>query len=283
LAFRNAVMRPALPISLFFIMLIILCCDHQDEVVPKPPVADPAPVTQPKDPEETVTPPPETPAPVDSAFYDYATFRDLPYRILIPRGYDSTKNYPVLLFLHGIGESGTDNERQLTWGASLFQADSIREKYPSFVIFPQCPLSHYWFDPWGIQTLTNLIDTLVVQYRIDKDRIYIGGLSMGAYGTYAMVAENPDVFAAAIAISGDGNPNQASKMAKTKWRIFAGKKDIVVASSKSEKMAKALEKSGASVSFTLYPDADHEGSWVRAFSEPDFCSWLFSISKQKDH
>lgn len=104
---------------------------------------------------------------------------------------------------------------------------------------------------------------------------------MGAYGTYAMTAQYPELFAAAIAISGDGDEHKTTLMARTKWRIFAGKKDNVVPSGKSEKMANALKKSGASVSITVYPHADHTASWVNAFAEPDFCSWLFSISRSR--
>jgi predicted peptidase len=216
---------------------------------------------------------------IDSPVYEYKKNNDLPYRILFPKNYDADKNYPLLLFLHGIGERGSDNEKQLTWGASLFQIDSIRDKYPAIVVFPQCQTSHYWFDNWGTQNLKALTDRLVSDYAVDEEKIYIGGLSMGAYGTYAMVAKFPELFAAAVAISGDGDENKASSMAKIKWRIFAGKKDQVVSSAKSEKMVKALKNSGASVLFTLYPQADHVGSWVNAFAEPDFCSWLFSVSR----
>jgi predicted peptidase len=213
---------------------------------------------------------------VDSAYYQYGKFKQTPYRVMIPKNYDSSKTYPILVFLHGIGERGKDNQKQLTWGASLFQADSIRNKYPAFIVFPQCPESHYWFDQRQTENLKGLIDSIVKRYSIDTRRIYIGGLSMGAYGTYAMVAKNPALFAAAIAISGDGDPGKAPVMKKPRWRIFAGKKDNVVSSSNSVKMAEALRKSGASVSLTLYPDADHMGSWTTAFAEPDFCSWLFA-------
>lgn len=256
-------------------VMIISACEKPDEVLPVPPVAK-GQATETKVPEK------KSPPGTDSELYQYGKIKDMPYRILVPRDYDATKTYPLLLFLHGIGERGTDNEQQLTLGASLFQADSIRNKYPSFVVFPQCPTAHYWFDDKEMNTLKGLIDTLEAAYLINEKKIYIGGLSMGAYGTYAMVAENPDLFAAAVAISGDGDASKAPLMAKTKWRIFAGKKDDVVSSSKSEKMAIALENSGAVVFFTLYPEADHAGSWVNAFSEPDFCSWLFSISQNND-
>jgi predicted peptidase len=268
-------MRPIL--FLLFMVMIISACEKPDEVLPVPPVPTGQAAAS-----ETKVPEKKSQSGTNSELYQYGKIKHMPYRILVPRNYDAAKTYPMLLFLHGIGERGTDNEQQLTLGASLFQADSIRNKYPSFIVFPQCPTAHYWFDDKEMNTLKDLIDTLDVMYQIDEKKIYIGGLSMGAYGTYAMVAENPGLFAAAVAISGDGDANKAPLMAKTKWRIFAGKKDDVVSSSKSEKMATALKNSGASVSFTLYPQADHSGSWVNAFSEPDFCSWLFSISQNND-
>lgn len=292
-------------ISSFLVMLAMAACEQAEDVVPLQPATDSTATVIVPDTSTVVVVPdtstnvivpdtstnvvvPDTslvttppPAPeFDSALYRYGKSQHLPYRILLPRNYDSTKDYPMLIFLHGIGESGTDNEKQLLWGASLFQADSIRNNYPAFIIFPQCPSSHYWFDNWGIKSLNTLVQELVATYRVDMKKLYIGGLSMGAYGTYAMVSENPGTFAAAIAISGDGNVKKAHAMAKTKWRIFAGKKDEVVSSGKSEKMAKALAKAGASVLFKVYPEANHKESWVNAFAEPDFCSWLFSISNE---
>lgn len=209
------------------------------------------------------------------AEYGYAKSGDLPYRILLPEDYDRSKQYPLLLFLHGIGERGRDNEQQLRWGASLFQDKNIREKYPAIIVFPQCRTSSYWFDRWGLEALKRLIDELVDEHSIDKNKINIAGLSMGAYGTYAMVGAHPDLFASAVAISGDGDEKDAVVMSHVRWRIYAGSRDNVVPAVKSEKMANALKQAGADVSFTLYPDADHVTSWVNALAEADFCSWLF--------
>lgn len=216
----------------------------------------------------------------DSAYYQPAMFNTMPYRVMVPTRYDSTKEYPLVIFLHGIDERGTDNEKQLRWGASLFKSDSVRKDYPAFVIFPQCPSDFYWANDNPMQTLRALIDEFTAVNNVNKNKIYIVGLSMGAYGTYELVARNPDLFAAAIAISGDGDHNRAKNMAKSQWKIYAGRKDNVVTSDKSERMAEALRKSGAKVSLTVYPDANHMGSWVNAFEEPDFCSWLFSVSKR---
>jgi predicted peptidase len=280
-------MRLLLPL-LFFTTVIISSCDKSEDIVP----ALPPPAT----PDSTATIsgaelPVEAEQPVDSVStskptpgqenYQAQKFGNMPYRILTPRNYDPAKKYPVLIFLHGIGERGTDNEQQLGWHSDLFKQDSIREKYQAFIVLPQCPTTYYWFDKQITENLKGLVGAIAEEYTIDSDRIYITGFSMGAYGTFAMVSQNPDMFAAAIAISGDGDAHRASVMAKTKWRIFAGKKDEVVPSDKSEKMAAALKKSGASVSFTLYPNANHSATWTNAFSEPDFCSWIFSVSRNK--
>lgn len=254
--------------ALAITLLLSAAACKEDEILPEQPVTIATTETAPHPAKEPVA------DATDSAVYQHAMFSDMPYRILFPKNYDPAKSYPVFIFLHGIGERGSDNEQQLKWGASLFKADSIRDKYPSIVIFPQCLPDHYWFDSWGIKTLKGLIDSVSEKYKVNK--IDIGGLSMGAYGTYAMVSQYPGFFTGAVAISGDGDTRKAPAMAKTKWRIFAGKLDHIVSSDKSEKMAAALKKSGAAVSLTLYPRADHTGSWVNAFSEPDFVSWIFS-------
>lgn len=215
-----------------------------------------------------------------TSVYQEAKYKEMPYRVMVPSAYDATRKYPLVIFLHGIDERGTDNEKQLRWGASLFQSDSVRRDHPSFVIFPQCPSGYYWANDIPMQSLKGLIDDFASKNNVDRNRIYIVGISMGAYGTYEMVARNPGMFAAAIAISGDGDLRRAQNMAKTEWKIYGGKRDEIVTSDKAEKMAKGLENSGAKVSLKIYPDANHVGSWVNAFEEPDFCSWLYSVARK---
>jgi predicted peptidase len=271
------------------------CKDESEEIVPKPvavqikndstasvpPVADADTVSENNSP--PVAPPPSQPKSdlnfSDSAYYQSAKSGGMPYRVMTPSSYDSAKKYPLVIFLHGIDERGTDNEKQLKWGASLFKSENVRNEFPSFVIFPQCPDGYYWAADQPMHALKTLIDSFAAKNNVDKNRIYIVGLSMGAYGTYEMVARNAGLFAAAVAISGDGDINRVKNMAKSDWRIFGGKKDYIVTADKSEKMAHALENSGANVSLKIYPNANHMGSWVNAFAEPDFCSWLYSVSK----
>ena len=221
----------------------------------------------------------------------------LPYRILFPDGFVADQKYPLLFVLHGAGERGNDNELQLTHGASLFLKDAVRKKYPAIVVFPQCPSDSYWsnvdrqsqsggkrnfvFRENGEPTkamwlLMGLIDSLLTKPYVDKQRVYVGGLSMGGMGTFELLSRKPDLFAAAFVICGGGHPKTVQKYAKKVplW-IFHGAKDDVVPLSSSEIMVKALKTAGANPRFTVYPDADHD-SWTPAFAEPDLLPWLFS-------
>lgn len=223
----------------------------------------------------------------------------LPYRILLPLNYDANKKYPVIFFLHGRGESGSDNEKQLIHGASLFLRDSIREKYPAIIVFPQCPANSYWsnvqtiadprgkrsfyFIPDGDPSLSmklaiGLLDNIMLRYPVDAKRIYVMGLSMGGMGTFEIARRKPGLFAAAIPICGGADPSTAIKIKNISWWIFHGAKDDVVLPAYSENMFKALKNAGARVKFTLYPDANHN-SWDSAFAEPELLSWLFSRHK----
>ena len=224
----------------------------------------------------------------------------LPYRILLPENYDSTIKYPVIFFLHGAGERGNDNQKQLVHGGKLFLKEEVRKNYPAIVVFPQCPTNNYWgnllrthddkgkraFDfledgPPGryMVLLMELVQYVFDKYPVKRDQVYTGGLSMGGMGVFELVRRMPKIFAAAFPICGGANPATVSKLKKTNWWIFHGAKDDVVPPYNSENMAEALKKVKASVKFTLYPNANHN-SWDPAFAEPDLLSWLFSQRKK---
>lgn len=222
----------------------------------------------------------------------------LPYRLLLPENYNPKEKYPLLLFLHGAGERGKDNEKQLIYGATLFLREDIRKKYPTIIIFPQCPENSYWSNvdiredsrrrvynfreegeaTWAMYMLQELVQRIVRDYPIQKKRVYVGGLSMGGMGTFEIVNRNPKLFAAAFPICGGGSPAHAPNMTKVKWWVFHGAKDDVVPPEKSQKMVSALRPSKASVRFTLYPEANHN-SWDAALAEPELLSWLYSQEK----
>ena len=220
----------------------------------------------------------------------------LPYRILLPVNYDTAKKYPLVFFLHGAGERGHDNEKQLVHGAKLFLNDSNRTRFPAIVIFPQCAETSYWsnvlrlHDAKGARTfefiaegqptlamqlLQQLVTYVLQAYKVKKDQVYIGGLSMGGMGTYELTRRMPGVFSAAFAICGGAHPSTAGKLRNINWWIFHGGKDNVVPPQASQRIVDALKKSGARVKFTLYPDANHN-SWDPAFAEKDLLPWLFS-------
>jgi predicted peptidase len=217
------------------------------------------------------------------------------YRLLLPYNYDASKKYPLILFLHGAGERGNDNEKQLVHGAKLFLKEDIRKDYPAIIVFPQCPANSFWsnvdfkmdngertfsFQEAGEPTIAmklaqELLMNIMQTFPVIKKKVYVGGLSMGGMGTFEIVRRNPKLFAAAIPICGGANIATAPALKKTKWWVFHGAKDDVVSPKLSEDMVNALKEVKASVKFTLYPNANHN-SWDSAFAEPDLLSWLFT-------
>ncbi len=222
----------------------------------------------------------------------------LPYRMLLPIDYDENKNYPIVLFLHGSGERGNDNELQLKHGANLFLKPEVRKNFPAIVVFPQCKATMSWNNSTysiedgkrtftypstvepnlHIDLLTSLLEDLKTKLAIDHKRIYVGGLSMGGMGTFELVHQNPNTFAAAFAICGGANPKISEKIKNLPWWIFHGEADEVVPPIYSQEMYEALKKEGADVRFTLYPNVNHD-SWTKAFAEPELLPWLFSHTK----
>ena len=232
--------------------------------------------------------------------YQAATYlqkeESLPYRLLLPEDYDIKKKYPLLVFLHGAGERGDDNELQLTHGSDQFLTPAFRKQYPAIIVFPQCPKDAYWATILSrevplkfsyskrpkknptLDLVEGMLKEVLSNYAIDQSRIYVGGLSMGAMGTFELVYRNPKLFAAAFAICGGANPKIARKIRRPMWRIDHGEADSVVPFTLSKQMVAALKKKKALVSFNRYPGVNHN-SWDKVFADPSFLPWLFSQSK----
>ena len=216
----------------------------------------------------------------------------LNYRILKPLNYDSNKQYPVHLFLHGSGERGNNNVSQLVHGGKLFLKKENREQYNSWVIFPQASKSDWWghSEPYkfnynvkeskDMSLVIKLMDSFVERNDVDTNRVYVSGLSMGGMGTFVILNLRPEMFAAATPICGDGDPNSVKNYSKKVpiW-IFHGSDDTVVSPKNSLKMAKAIIENGGSPKITFYENVDH-GSWNNAFAEKDFLKWIHSKSKK---
>lgn len=234
----------------------------------------------------------------EAAVYKNAANETLPYRLLKPAniGKDKKEKYPLVLFLHGIGERGDDNAKQLVHGMSEFARPENRQKYPCFVVAPQCPVKSGWVEiksglnQWGIplskkptaplRLVLELVDALAAELPVDANRIYITGLSMGGFGAWDAIARRPDLFAAAVPICGGGDPAQAPKLKTLPIWAFHGEKDPVVSPSRTTTMIEAIRAAGGRPKMTLYADAQHD-SWTRTYANPDVLAWLFAQRKSQ--
>jgi lysophospholipase L1-like esterase/poly(3-hydroxybutyrate) depolymerase len=252
----------------------------------------------------------------------------LPYRLFVPENYSRQQMYPLILTLHGVGESGTDNIAHVKKNrvAERWAEDSTQNVQKCFVVSPQCPTSDKWVNVpawtniyYSTQTLQEsaslgsalkLVDSLVKEFPIDTNRLYITGLSMGGYGTWDVLARHPGKFAAAIALCGGSDTSKANQIKNTPVWTFHGAIDNVVPPMATRSMIARFEAlgtsvvkytaqyanyfsgstitrekltskidSGATTIFCEYPDADHS-IWTNTYNEPLLTRWLFKQKKQ---
>src|SRR5215467_10112792 len=201
----------------------------------------------------------------------------LRYRLLFPDA-DTFRKYPLVIFLHGSGERGNDNEAQLKWGVANFATDENMLRHPAIVIAPQCPSGGSWsnfsrpdmkLQPTPTRPmvlLIGLIHQLVKTMPIDSNRIYITGLSMGGYGTYDAIERYPNLFAAAVPVCGAGDTSKVALIKHLPIWIFHGAEDPAVNPKYSLQMFGALTRAGAHPGFTQYPEVGHF-SWLAAYSD----------------
>jgi len=203
----------------------------------------------------------------------------LPYRLYVPQAYDAAQNWPLVLYLHGAGERGDDNRAHTSKNSvmqTLFKEKNLR-KYPCVVLAPQCPEDDWWTA--RTEDLMGLLEHAKAEYSIDDARVYITGISMGGYGTWAMLAAYPDYFAAAVPVCGAGDPQTAALFKDNPIWAFHGGKDSTVPPEGSRDMVAALEVADAAdVRYTEYPRLGHV-SWERAYRERDLFAWLFAQSR----
>lgn len=217
----------------------------------------------------------------------------LNYRQLYPDS-DTLRRYPLVIFLHGSGERGSDNEAQLKWGVMNFATDQNMMLHPALVIAPQCPEKTGWSNfsrdrnstqmqlqptpTRPMELLIGLIHQVIRTMPVDSNRIYITGLSMGGFGTYDAIERYPDLFAAAIPVCGGGDVSKAASIAHMPIWIVHGSEDPAVNPLYSLEMLQALTKAGAHPGFTQYPEVGHF-SWLGAYSDPLIMEWLFRQHK----
>lgn len=195
----------------------------------------------------------------------------LPYLAYTPEDYGRGTHYPLLLFLHGKGERGDDLELLKKHGLPKLIGEG--HAFPFIIVAPQCPTDRMWIDE--LEGLNTFLDNVLSIYQIDTHRVYLTGLSMGGFGTWAWAARSPQRFAAIAPICGGGDPAAASTLKTIPAWVFHGAKDTIVPLSESQKMVDALRACGSNVKFTVYPDAEHN-SWSQTYDNPALYDWFLS-------
>ncbi|HOX56781.1 MAG TPA: prolyl oligopeptidase family serine peptidase [Candidatus Paceibacterota bacterium] len=206
------------------------------------------------------------------------------YLLFLPKGYDAKaeKRYPLIYFLHGAGERGTNIWKVATHGPGKYAA--AHPDFPFLIVSPQCPANQVW----SKDVLLGLLDEITGKYSVDTSRIYLTGLSMGGYGTWDLGLTHPDKFAAIVPICGGGQMIAVILSGRDKGPVFKtlgvwafhGGKDAVVPLEESQRMVDALKKAGVQdVKFTVYPEAGHN-SWTETYDKPELYDWLLQHQRQ---
>ncbi len=194
------------------------------------------------------------------------------YLLYLPKDYNETdKEFPLVLFLHGAGERGDDIEKVKIHG--LPKLINEGKDFPFIVVSPQCPDRMFW----NTDILSKLLDEIEASYRVDKNRIYVTGLSMGGHGTWSLAIEQPNRFAAIAPVCGWADTSKASTIAHIPTWVFHGAKDVVVPVKSSEDMVAALKNYGSNVKLTIYPEANHD-SWTETYNNEELYKWFLEQS-----
>ncbi|NNF23001.1 MAG: phospholipase [Saprospiraceae bacterium] len=197
-----------------------------------------------------------------------------PYLIYHPEGYDSESQskYPLLIFLHGSGESGDDLSLVEKHGPPMMIKNG--HDFTAIVVSPQKPIDSWW----EVSRLESTLKEILSGNNVDLNRIYLTGLSMGGYGTFAWSIAYPERFAALAPVCGGGDPEKAGAIKDIPTWVFHGAKDNVVPLIRSQEMVDAIKAAGGNPQFTIYPEADHD-SWSETYANEAFWTWLFAQEK----
>ncbi len=216
----------------------------------------------------------------DFAGYTYTDSQGytLPYRLFTPLNYNPQQKYPLILMLHGAGESGTDNVAPASHLSSTRIVDRAKTaEYASFVLVPQTNSGWSFTGDGSLSTTLSLMDGLEHQYSIDTRREYVTGLSMGGYGTWAMLELAPTRFAAAAPVAGYGDPTWCSDFVNVPIWAYASTADTVVPAYYTQQMIDVLQADGGTPRYTEFPFDQHGDTlWNDAYSEPQLYQWMFS-------
>ena len=206
----------------------------------------------------------------------------LKYLLFLPKGYepDSSKRWPLILFLHGIGERGQD-----PWKIKAHGPPKVAEQttdFPFIVVSPQCPAGQWWSN----EELAALLDEVIAKRNVDLDRIYLTGLSMGGFGAWSLALAFPERFAAVAPICGGGtwqvvrafDEKRAAALRRLPFWVFHGDNDTTILPEESERMVKGLQQFGCDVRFTIYPGVGHD-SWTESYDNPELYRWFLKHSR----
>ncbi len=213
----------------------------------------------------------------------------LGYRLLAPTATEPGKKYPLVLFLHGAGERGTDNAAQIKHGAPLFAKPEVRQKYPCYVLAPQCQPDKTWSAVKGwtgpntyeeqptepMKLALGALDAVLKEFPIDTDRLYVTGLSMGGYGTWDLLTRATGRWAAAVPVCGGGDATRIGVAKGVPIWAFHGLLDPTVPVVRTQELIAALKSAGARPMFSEYPYVGHD-SWSNAYGEPELLPWMFA-------
>jgi predicted peptidase len=217
------------------------------------------------------------------------------YRLLKPASLEKGKQYPVVLFLHGAGERGDDNQLQLLYLPEQMSQPEFRERYPCFLIAPQCREGKLWVEvPWSdpestpmqepgdqMRVVIGILNHVLEAYPADKDRVYLTGLSMGGYGSWDLAARHPELFAAVVPICGGGDERAADRLVDVPIWAVHGDMDTAVPVVRSRTMIEAIKKAGGHPRYSELKGVGHN-SWTPAYSDPDgVLPWMFQQSRKK--
>ena len=200
----------------------------------------------------------------------------LNYLLYLPPDFERQQAWPMILFLHGSGERAATSKRSKQEGLPEMIEHLGRNSPSSKCVSPQCPEGDAW--TWRLESLSALIDEAIARYKVDPDRIYLTGLSMGGFGTWALATYTPDRFAAIIPICGGGELTSVRRLKNLPVWAFHGAKDPIVPIARTQELVDALTKAHGTVAhgtvkFTIYPEAQHD-SWTATYDNPEIYKWL---------
>jgi predicted peptidase len=215
--------------------------------------------------------------------YVSKTKERLPYRLFVPPGYDETKTYPLVVWLHGSDGRGNDNKKQISeenqLGAYLWTSAEAQSKFPAFVFAPQCPVGQEWAEPEFNQPGKSLLLAMEAlasvekQYSIDPDRVYLVGQSMGGLAVWSLLQNYSGQWAAAMVICAYDTFTDIPAIAKVPLWVFQGDADTSVPVTTVRTMMNQLKKAHANLRYSEYHKTGHD-SWNRAFAEPELLPWI---------